>query len=71
MRVNYHPETDSLYIDLLEEPSAESRGTSDGVVLNYDQSGRLVGIDVDNASDKVQLTRFVVSKIPASIATAN
>ena len=71
MRVNYHPETDSLYIDLPEEPRAESREISDGVVLDYDQSGRLVGIDVDNASDKVQLTRFVVSKIPASIATAN
>ena len=71
MRVNYHPETDSLYIDLSEEPSAESREISDGVVLDYDQSGRLVGIDIDNASDKVQLTRFVVSKIPASIETAS
>ena len=70
MTVNYYPETDSLYIDLSEQPSAESREISDGVVLDYDQSGNLVGIDIDNASTKVQLQRFVVSKIPASVEIA-
>lgn len=70
MRVNYYPETDSLYIDLSEQPSVESREISDGVVLDYDESGNLVGIDIDNASSKVELQRFVVSKIPASVETA-
>lgn len=69
MKVDYFPETDSLYIDLSEQPSAESREISDGVVLDYDASGNLVGIDIDNASTKVELRRFVVSKIPASIET--
>lgn len=50
MRVNYHPDTDSLYIDLSEGASAESREVSEGVVLDYDASGNLVGIDIDNAS---------------------
>jgi uncharacterized protein YuzE len=53
MKVNYFPETDSLYIDLSERPSAESREISDGVVLDYDDEGNLVGIDIDNASVKV------------------
>ena len=69
MKVNYFPDTDSLYIDLSERPSTESREISDGVVLDYDASGNLVGIDIDNASTKVELHRFVVSKIPASIET--
>lgn len=69
MKVNYFPDTDSLYIDLSEQPSAESREISEGVVLDYDASGNLVGIDIDNASTKVELHRFVVSKIPASIET--
>lgn len=69
MKVNYHPETDSLYIDLSEQPSVESREISDGVVLDYDVSGNLVGIDIDNASTKVELHRFVVSKIPVSVET--
>ena len=69
MKVNYFPDTDSLYIDLLEQPSAESREISEGVVLDYDASGNLVGIDIDNASTKVDLHRFIVSKIPTSVET--
>ncbi len=69
MKVNYHPETDSLYIDLSEQPSVESREISEGVILDYDASGKLVGIDIDNASTKVELHRFVVSKIPVSVET--
>jgi uncharacterized protein YuzE len=33
----------------------ESREISDGVVLDYDKAGNLVGIDLDNASTKVEL----------------
>ena len=69
MKVNYFPETDSLYIDLSERPSVESREISEGVVLDYDETGRLVGIDIDNASEKVQLQQLVVSKFPAAVET--
>jgi uncharacterized protein YuzE len=69
MKVNYYPDTDSLYIDLSEQPSVESREISEGVILDYDASGHLVGIDIDNASTKVDLRRFIVSKIPASVET--
>ncbi len=69
MKVNYHPETDSLYIDLSESTSVESREVSEGVVLDYDEAGNLVGIDIDNASRKVQLQRFTVSKLPAAVET--
>lgn len=67
MKVNYFPDTDSLYIDLSERPSVESREISDGVVLDYDDEGNLVGIDIDNASAKVELHKLVVSKLPATI----
>ncbi len=67
MKLNYHPETDSLYIDLAESTSAESREISDGIVLDYDIDGNLVGIDIDNASRKVQLDRLIVSQLPAQI----
>jgi len=67
MKLNYHPETDSLYIDLAERPSAESREISEGVVLDYDVDGKLVGIDIDNASNKVELERLVLSKLPGKV----
>ena len=69
MKVNYFPDTDSLYIDLSEQPSVESREVSDGVVLDYDAAGHLVGIDIDNASTKVQLGTLVVNKLPATVET--
>ena len=69
MKLNYYPETDSLYIDLSERPSAESREISEGVVLDYDDGGNLVGIDIDNASTKVQLDKLIVSKLPATVET--
>ncbi|MEX1127783.1 MAG: DUF2283 domain-containing protein [Vicinamibacterales bacterium] len=67
MKVNYFPDTDSLYIDLAERPSTESREISEGVVLDYDTNGILVGIDIDNASTKVALDTLVVSKLPGTI----
>ncbi len=70
MKLNYHPDTDSLYIDLSERPSVESREISDGVVLDYDSDGRLVGIDIDNASQKVEMKKFILSRLPGDIETA-
>ena len=70
MKLNYHPETDSLYIDLSEKPSSESRVISEGVVLDYDANGNLVGIDIDNASSKVELKKLILSKLPGKIETA-
>jgi uncharacterized protein YuzE len=69
MKVNYYPETDSLYIDLSEQASAESREISEGVVLDYDANGNLVGIDIDNASGKVELRKLTLSRLPASVET--
>lgn len=66
MKISYYPDTDSLYIDLSEQPSAESREVSEGIVLDYDAQGRLVGIDIDNASKKVELKKLTLNKVPAS-----
>ncbi len=69
MKLNYYAETDSLYIDLSEQPSVESREISEGIVLDYDASGNLVGIDIDNASQKVDLKKLTINKLPAIIQT--
>lgn len=67
MKLNYYPDTDSLYIDLSEKKSAESREISEGVVLDYDADGNLVGIDIDNASTKVQLKELSLLRLPSDI----
>jgi uncharacterized protein YuzE len=67
MKLNYYPDTDSLYIDLSERDSVESREVADGVVLDYDESGNLVGIDIDHASEKVQLGRLILRGMTGEI----
>jgi uncharacterized protein YuzE len=69
MKLNYYPETDSLYIDLSEQPSTDSREISEGIVLDYDAKGSLVGIDIDNASTKVKLEKLILSNLPGTIET--
>jgi len=67
MKLNYYPETDSLYIDLAEKTSTESREVSEGVVLDYDADGNIVGIDIDNASKKLELKKLILNKLPSEI----
>ena len=69
MKLNYYPDTDSLYIDLSHRTSVNSREISEGVVLDYDDSGNIVGIDIDNASSKVELHELLVSKVPFTTQT--
>lgn len=69
MELNYHPDNDSLYIDLSERASVESGEACEGVVLDYDSSGRLVGIDIDNAANKFELQKLILSKLPGKIET--
>ena len=64
MKLNYYPETDSLYINLSTKTSVDSREISEGIVLDYDSDGNLVGIDIDNASKKIDLTELVMTRIP-------
>lgn len=70
MRLSYHPETDSLYIDLVDRPGVESREISDGVVLDYDAGGILVGIDIEDASTTIDLAQLVLSRMPSKVETA-
>jgi uncharacterized protein YuzE len=71
MKFNYYPETDSLYISLIEKPSNDSQEISPGIVLDFDSEGNLVGIDIDRASKLVDLTRLEAEALPInSIALA-
>lgn len=64
MKINYHPDTDSLYIDLSSQPSVDSREISDGVVLDYDADGNIAGIDIDHASSKLDIEEIILSNLP-------
>lgn len=64
MKFHYYPETDSLYIDLVDRPSVDSQEVKPGVILDFDADGNLVGIDIDNASKVANLSRLEVEELP-------
>lgn len=64
MKISYDQATDSLYIHLSDRASVESDEVQDGVVLDYDANGALVGIDLQHASQRVDINNLSVSKMP-------
>ena len=67
MKLNYYADTDSLYIDLSSKTSIESREISPGIVIDYGSDGEIVGIDIDNASKKLDLKDLTISHVPAEV----
>jgi len=67
MILHFYPDTDSLYIDLSSKTSVTSEEISEGVVLDYDKDGNLVGLDIDHASLKLDLNELVLSNLPVSM----
>lgn len=64
MKFSYYPETDSLYISLSEKTSTDSQEIAPDIVLDFDSEGKLVGIDIDQASQIVDLTRLETECFP-------
>ena len=67
MKLQYFADTDSLYIDFSSKVSSKSQEVAEGVVLDYDEAGNLVGIDIDNASVKLDLGELELSKLPVQL----
>lgn len=64
MKFHYYQETDSLYIDLSEKSSTDSREVAPGIVLDFDAKGHLVGIDIEHASKVANLSRLEAEALP-------
>jgi len=64
MKFHYYKDTDSLYIDLSEKKSADSKEIARGVVVDFDEAGAIVGIDIDNASKIADLRRIESHSLP-------
>ena len=67
MKIEYFPETDSLYIDLADRPGTDAREIEDGIVLDIDEHGRPVGIDIDQASKHISLSTLNLNRIPFAV----
>ena len=68
MTLHYHPETDSLTIALTSAPGAEAREIVEGLVVDLDTDGNVVGLDIDHASHKLDLSKVETIALPAARA---
>jgi uncharacterized protein YuzE len=69
MKLYYYPETDSLYIELTSAPGSEAREIVEGLVVDLDADGNGVGLDIDHASRKLDLSKVeTIALRPASAA---
>lgn len=65
MKLHYFSETDTLSIEFREGPSADTVEIAHDVTVDFDSEGRLLALDIDLASGKVDLTRLDVMAWPA------
>jgi uncharacterized protein YuzE len=57
MKVTYDPEVDVLRILFRNAPIEESDEDKPGVILDYDKEGNVVGLQVLNASQRIENPR--------------
>jgi uncharacterized protein YuzE len=68
MKLHYYPDTDSLYIELKSGPGTETREVVSGLNVDIDASGDVVGLDIDQASKKLDLTTLETISLPVRVA---
>ena len=64
MKLHYYPETDSLYIEFKSGSGAETRAVSDGLNVDLDAGGGVIGFDIDNASRRLDLSTLETEALP-------
>jgi uncharacterized protein YuzE len=64
MKLHFYPDTDSLYIELKPGPGVETREVAEGLLVDFDAKGEVVGFDIDAASQRFDLTRLDAIDLP-------
>ena len=68
MKLQYYPETDSLYVELKAGPGAETREVADGLNVDLDAAGSVVAFDIDHASKRFDLSMLETEELPVRSA---
>jgi uncharacterized protein YuzE len=52
MRVRVDKEADAIYVNLTDRAIKDSAEVADGIVVDYDDRGRIVGVEILDASKR-------------------
>jgi len=64
MVFEYYPDTDMLYIRLVDGVSTESEEVAPGIVLDFDEHNRVIGVEIEDASKFIDLSRLELRALP-------
>jgi uncharacterized protein YuzE len=64
MIFEYHADTDMLYLRLAQGISVESEEVAPGVVLDFDEANRVIGVELEDASKFINLSRLELWSLP-------
>lgn len=70
MKLHYYPEADSLYVEFKPTPGTETREITDGLNVDLDANGEVVGFDIDHASKRLDLATLETESLPLRITKA-
>lgn len=61
MKLYYDAEEDILYLRLREVPISNSEDIEPGVMVDLDDAGQIIGVEVLDASERLDLRQFVAA----------
>ncbi len=64
MKLHYYPETDSLYVEFKTGPGTETVEVTEGLNVDLDEEGAVVGFDIDYASRRLDLSTLETTALP-------
>ena len=70
MKLHYYADTDSLYVEFKAGPGAETREVADGLNVDLDANGDVVGFDIDGASRRLDLSTLATRALPVQVYRA-
>ena len=69
MIFQYYPDTDMLYIKLATGVSTESEEVAPGIVLDFGERNQVIGIEIEDASTFIDLSRLELLALPIANLT--
>ena len=65
MKMSYFDDTDTLYIAFSETDVSETKDLDENTLLDLDSKGQIVGITVEHASKRTDVSKLILSGIAA------
>ena len=65
MKVRYFADTDTLLIEFLDTPVAETRDLDENTVLDVDAQGNICSITIEHASRRAGAPQFTYEQVAA------